>query len=106
VLYFAAPQNVSERARVAASLSRPIAAAREIFNVTNECRRFVSAEAIATLKGWGRHEQNPQKFYLKLEPGALAIGRAEEDAKWMKFGNAFFNVLGKLPNIGKLSDVT
>jgi hypothetical protein len=37
--------------------------------------------------------------------GALAIGRTEEDAKWMKLGSAFFNVLGKLPNIGKLSDI-
>jgi len=34
------------------------------------------------------------------------LGVFQLDAMWMKLGNAFFNVLGKLPNIGKPSDIT
>jgi hypothetical protein len=80
-------------------------AAKEAFATTEECRRFLSPEAIATLNGWGSNEKNPIKAYFKFEPGALLIGHTKDDTARMPIGAAFFNELGQLPRIGNISEV-
>jgi hypothetical protein len=92
------------RQRAANSLAKPIATAKEVFTATDECRRFLSAESIATLNGWGGHDQNPVRIYLELEPGALLIGRTQNQTRPMKLGDAFFSVFGELPRIGNIRE--
>lgn len=94
-----------ERHRAANSLAKPIAAAKDIFVEADECRRFISAESIATLNGWGRHEQSPTSAYFELVPGALMIGRTSDKTQIMKLGGAFNSVLGELPRIGNIREV-
>lgn len=93
-----------ERHKVANSLGKPLAIAKEVYAETNECRRFLSPEAIATLNGWGKHELNPVRLYLKLEPSVLLIGRSQDATQPMKIGKDFFNVLEDLPTIGNVRD--
>ena len=95
----------NQRHRAANSLAKPIAAAKDIFAETDDCRRFISPESIATVNGWGRHEQSPANIYLKLEQGALLIGRTEIKTQSMPLGGAFHNVFGELPIIGNIREV-
>jgi hypothetical protein len=94
-----------QRHRAANSLAKPIAIAKDIFAEIDACRRFLSPESIATLNGWGRHEQSPANIYLRLEQGALLIGRTEAKTQRMQLGATFHNVLGELPRIGNIREV-
>jgi hypothetical protein len=96
--------NDDERQDAANSLGKPIATAKTIFEEANECRRFLSAESIATLNGWGRHEQSSARVYLKLDTGFFWIGRTEETASKVQLA-AFFDGFGELPNVGNAKDI-
>lgn len=94
-----------ERHRAANSLAKPIDAAKDIFTEVEDCRRFLSAESIATLNGWGRESPGQPRLYFELVQGKLLIGRTSDSTKPMTLGNAFWNVLGELPKIGNIREV-
>jgi hypothetical protein len=97
-----AEMDDGERHRAANSLAKPIAIARELFAEIEECRRFLSAESIATINGWGRHPESPAQVYLEVDQRSLLIGRMQGgQTQRMPLGDAIHNVLGELPSIGK-----
>jgi hypothetical protein len=94
-----------ERHRAANSLAKPIATAKDIFTEVEDCRRFLSAESIATLNGWGRQSPGQSRLYFEHKQGKLLIGRTPDSTKPMTLGDAFWNVFGELPRIGNIREV-
>lgn len=97
--------NDHERHRTANSLTKPIAAAKEIFGEADECRQFLAADSIAMLNAWGRSERNEIRLYLKLVPGALMVGPTEDEVQRMPLKSAFFGAFGELPKIGNIREL-
>jgi hypothetical protein len=90
-----------ERRKIARILERSIKKANEAFKGIEEVRPFLSAVAIATLSGWGRHKGCPIAIYISMEGNNLLLGRTPHEHQRLQVPKEFFGVLRPLPRLGQ-----
>lgn len=83
-----------EKKKLASSLEREAKTIHALYAEANEVRRFLRAENVATLKGWGKHPDAPTQLHFAFgQDGELQIGRTEDNYRSMAIRPEFWSVL-------------
>jgi hypothetical protein len=87
-----------DKAKVAKLLEKEIRKAQELLAEAVEVKRFLSLDNLATLRGWGKHEDCPTKLYIAFVPDGrqLRIGRTDQQFQVMKVQPPFWNTLRQI----------
>lgn len=92
-----------ERTAVARAFSRSLRIANECWAEMQECRRFLSLEATATMRNWGALPDSEERLYVRrTDDLILLIGRTEHEAKRIKLLPCINQVLKELPASWKI----
>jgi hypothetical protein len=88
-----------EKRKLARHLQKEVRKARDLFDELNEVRRFLRPENVSTLRGWGKHEDCPTKFYIAFEPDGrqLRLGRTNQNFQSMTVREPFWETLRQIP---------
>jgi hypothetical protein len=88
-----------EKRKMAKFLQKEIRKAHELLAEAAEVKRFLSVENVATLRGWGKHEDCPTKLYMAFAPDGrqLRLGRTDEQYQTMTVRPAFWGTLRQIP---------
>ena len=90
------PSN--EKGKLAKFLQKEIKKAHELFAELEEVRRFLRPENVATLRGWGKHEDCPTRLHIAFAPDGrqLNIGKTDEQYQTMTVRPPFWNALRQI----------
>lgn len=93
-----------ERAKAARMLASGLNTARNIFADAEAIRSGFKPLSISTLKGWTKHKGCPVRLYIDGDYGNFYIGADESHRMRIELPEAFWNTLGRLPEISTALD--
>jgi hypothetical protein len=88
-----------EKRKLAKFLQKEIRKAHDLFAEAEEVRRFLRPENVATLRGWGKHENCPTRLHIAFAPDGrqLHIGKTDEQVQTMTVRPPFWSILRQIP---------
>jgi hypothetical protein len=90
--------SLDDRKKLAKLLQVEVGKAHYLLAEATEVRSFLSPENVATLRGWGKHEDCPAKLHIALTPdGMLQLGKTKEEFRTLTIKPSFRNSLRQIP---------
>lgn len=88
-----------EKRKLARHLQKEIRKTHDLFDELEEVRLFLRPENVATLRGWGKHEDCPTRFYIAFEPDGrqLRLGKTDQNFQSMTVREPFWTTLRQIP---------